>query len=97
MAPTYDIVTTTAYIKNDVPALTLAGTKKWWPRKFLEQFAGTHLSLTSREIRDIFEQTTTAVAETRRDIAVYVADHPDFKEVGTAMQASWETGLNNVF
>ncbi len=39
MAPVYDVVTTTAYVRNDVPALTLEGTKKWWPRRMLERFA----------------------------------------------------------
>jgi serine/threonine-protein kinase HipA len=31
LATVYDVVTTTAYIKKDVPALTLSGTQKWWP------------------------------------------------------------------
>jgi serine/threonine-protein kinase HipA len=96
MAPTYDIVTTTAYIKNDIPALTLAGTKKWWSRKILEKFAGTHLSLTSREIREIFDQTTTAVTETRCDISVYISAHPEFKKIGAIMRAIWKTGINNL-
>ncbi len=94
MAPTYDIVTTTVYLKNDVPALTLAGTKKWWSKKILETFAITHLSLSNREIADIFDRTTTAVTEIRRDIKVYISDHPEFREIGTMMMTSWESGIN---
>ncbi len=45
LAPVYDLVSTTVYIKNDVPALTLADTKKWWPQKMLERFAVPHLFL----------------------------------------------------
>jgi len=45
LAPVYDMVTTVAYIPKDVPALSLAGTKKWWPRKILEKFALAHLAL----------------------------------------------------
>jgi len=96
MAPTYDIVTTTAYIKNDVPALTLAGTKKWWPRKIMEKFAVTHLSLTTREIEEIFDWTTTAVAETRQDILSYISDHPEFREIGTVMMNRWNEGIDNL-
>jgi serine/threonine-protein kinase HipA len=42
LAPVYDLVTTTVYIQHDVPALTMDGTKKWWSRKTLEQFARVH-------------------------------------------------------
>ena len=42
LAPVYDMVTTMVYIPRDVPALSLAGTKKWWPRNILEKFAVTH-------------------------------------------------------
>jgi len=45
LAPVYDMVTTVAYIAQDVPALSLAGTKKWWNKKLLEKFAIAHLAL----------------------------------------------------
>ena len=96
MAPTYDIVTTTVYIKNDIPALTLAGTKKWWPRKMLEKFAVTHLSMTIGEIRETVDRTMTAVMETRQQIPTYISNHPEFKDIGTAMMATWETGVKNM-
>ncbi|MCK5913740.1 MAG: type II toxin-antitoxin system HipA family toxin [Desulfuromusa sp.] len=96
MAPTYDIVTTTVYIKNDIPALTLSGTKKWWPRKILEKFAVTHLSLTSSEIKKIIDKTMTAVMETRQQIPTHISNHPEFQEIGTAMMATWEAGVENL-
>lgn len=49
MAPVYDVVTTTVYLKNDVPVLSLAGTKKWWTRKMLEQFTTACLSMAKSE------------------------------------------------
>ncbi len=39
LAPSYDVVSTTMYIKNDIPALHLLGSKKWWGRRFLIRFA----------------------------------------------------------
>lgn len=52
----FDMVTTTAYIKKNVPALSLAGTKKWLPRKVLVHFAIVHLSLPPRTIVDTFSR-----------------------------------------
>lgn len=96
LAPVYDVVTTTAYIAKDIPALSLAGTKKWWPRKMLEQFAVAHLALSIREIEQIIEKTAGGVAGAREMLAVYTRDHREFREVGKSMQAAWESGLGLV-
>ncbi len=92
MAPVYDIVTTTAYIKSDVPALTLDGTKKWWPRKTLERFAINHLSMSKSNVDETIERLADAVMETRQLIPEYITDHPDFREVGENMMSIWEEG-----
>ena len=96
IAPVYDVVTTTAYIKKDVPALSLAGTKKWWPRKVLDRFAIVHLSLQPSTVADIFSRMSAAVMETRGIIPDYIADHPEFREVGKLMMAAWEEGVIGV-
>ena len=93
MAPVFDVVTTTAYLHHDVPALSLAGTKKWWSRKMLENFAIAHLLLPIGEISRIIEQLADAVMETRRLIPAYIADHPEFSEVGEDMMDIWEEGV----
>lgn len=97
MAPVFDIVTTTAYLRHDVPALSLAGTKKWWSRKVLERFAMVHLSLTIGEINQTIERLTDAVMETRQMIPEYIADHPEFCEVGEDMMEIWEDGVGGFF
>lgn len=38
LAPAYNIVSTTVYIQNDILALNLMGSKKWWSQKHLEKF-----------------------------------------------------------
>lgn len=93
LAPVYDVVTTTAYIRNDVPALALAGTKKWWPRKMLEKFALTHLSLPPARSGEIIDRTADAVMDTRRMIGKYAADHPEFSAIGERMAEVWQEGL----
>lgn len=96
LAPVYDVVTTTAYIRQDVPALALAGTKKWWPRKMLEQFAITHLSLSVKTIGEIIERVADAVMQTRLLIPNYINDHPEFREIGARMTAIWEDGVKSL-
>lgn len=96
LAPVYDVVTTTAYIKKDVPALTLSGTKKWWPRTLLERFAVAHLSLPISNISCIIEQTAQAVTDTKSLITDYITDQPEFEEIGGRMLAAWDEGLNGL-
>lgn len=93
LAPVYDLVTTTAYIRKDVPALAIEGKKKWWPRRMLERFAITHLALPVRTVSGIFERMSESVMETREKIPGHIADHPEFREIGEAMMAAWDAGV----
>ena len=93
MAPVYDVVTTTAYVRNDVPALTLEGTKKWWPRRVLERFALAHLSLPVGRVREIIQRMADAVTDTRSLIVEPAAGHPEFRVVGEAMLTAWNDGV----
>jgi serine/threonine-protein kinase HipA len=96
MAPVYDVVTTVAYIPKDVPALSLAGTKKWWSWKMLEQFALAHLALTAGMARQIRDEVADAVDGTRGMLSEYSKDHPEFRSIGGEMLAAWESGLASV-
>ena len=93
LAPVYDLVSTTPYINNDVPALTLEGTKKWWPKKVLERFAVAHLSLPLNNVREIFEQTAFSVSATCETVTSYGIEHPEFRETGKKMVTAWKEGL----
>lgn len=95
LAPVYDIVTTTAYIKKDTPALTIEGRKVWWPRKTLEKFAQACLGMPGKEVRQIIEQVADAVMETRRELASYIGDHPEFEEIGGRMMEIWAEGVQD--
>jgi serine/threonine-protein kinase HipA len=93
MAPAYDIVTTTAYIRKDTPALTIDGRKNWWPPKILERFAQSSLGMPIKEVRQIMAQVADAVMETRQDLASYIGDHPEFEEIGGRMMDIWAEGV----
>ncbi len=96
LAPAYDLVTTTAYLRNDVPALTLDGTKKWWPRQTLERFAVTRLELPVGTVSAVIQRCADAVADTRPLLTAYQAGHPEFAPVGARMLEAWEQGLAGV-
>ncbi len=93
LAPVYDMVTTAAYIPKDVPALSLAGTKKWWQRKILEKFAVSHLALPVGKIKQIFEEIADGVNDTQGMLSEYIEEHPEFQEVGTRMLTAWNEGV----
>jgi serine/threonine-protein kinase HipA len=96
LAPVYDLVTTTAYISKDVPALTLDGRKIWWPRRMLERFAVAHLSLSVGTVAGIIERMANAVMETRGMIPGYIREHSEFKEIGERIMSVWEEGVSGV-
>lgn len=95
IAPVYDVVTTTAYIRNDAPALTIEGRKIWWSPKTLERFALSSLGMPAKEVRQIIEQAADAIMETRQDLASYIGDHPEFEEIGGRMMNIWLEGVRD--
>jgi len=96
LATVYDIVSTTVYRQNDIPALHLAGTKKWWPREALEWFTLQALSLAQRQSVQIIDRVAAAVSGAAGLIPAYIRDHPDFAEVGGRVLATWREGLHLV-
>lgn len=96
LAPAYDIVTTTAYLRHDMPALTLAGTKKWWRRKSLIAFGIAHLMLTPAVMNTIIERCCDSVAETLPLLTAYTREHLFFTEIAERMAAAWNDGLKEM-
>ena len=56
LAPAYDVVSTTVYIKNDIPALHLLGAKKWWKEKHLLQFGIEFCDLSRKEAKAFYDE-----------------------------------------
>ncbi|WP_319781843.1 type II toxin-antitoxin system HipA family toxin [Oceanisphaera sp. IT1-181] len=61
LAPAFDVVSTTAYIKNDVSALTLMGSRKWWSRKNLLTFGVQHCELTQAQANALYDECEQAM------------------------------------
>jgi serine/threonine-protein kinase HipA len=53
LLPGFDIASTTAYIRNDVPALTRDGSKKRWKLQQLENCGQSHCGLKPAETREV--------------------------------------------
>ena len=96
LAPIYDVVTTTAYIPRDIPALSLGGSKKWWSGAALRAFGVSHCGLSQGKIGRIFDAVTDAVMETRGDVRRYADEHPGFRDTAVRMAAEWEKGLETL-
>ena len=61
LSPAFDVVSTTIYIKNDVPALHLLGSKKWWDKKYLIKFAIESCELTLKDANRLYDTCIEAV------------------------------------
>ena len=70
LAPAYDVVSTTVYIKNDIPALLLLGSKKWWYKKYLEKFGIQTCDLTKKEIENAIAECENAVIIIKNEILI---------------------------
>lgn len=69
LAPAYDIVCTTAYIHQDIPALTLAGSKKWISRNQLERFGMQACELTTARASELYNECQQAM----KKLSFYIA------------------------
>ena len=63
ISPAYDIVCTTVYIKNDIPALMLNGTRRWHSKEKIIAFGVSSCFLTKKESLILFEECLTAMKE----------------------------------
>lgn len=69
LAPIYDVVSTTAYIKEDIQALTLLGSKRWRDEAHLERFAIEHCQLTLKQTRQAVAECLQAILWLQSELA----------------------------
>lgn len=91
LAPTYDIVSTTMYIKKDIPALYLLGSKKWWSKKFLIRFAIESCDLSSKESNNLYEECLSSLKKVIFEIESKIKKE---KEINTI---KFLENLNSIF
>ncbi len=62
------LILTTVYIKNDIPALLLLGSKKWWSVKYLERFALQTCELTKKEFAEAIKECENSISLVKNEI-----------------------------
>ncbi|QAX82709.1 type II toxin-antitoxin system HipA family toxin [Pseudomonas sp. DTU12.3] len=93
LAPAYDIITTSVYIKHDSMALLLGGSKAWPKHKMLVRFGRTVCNLTEARCSELLLQVANGMLVAMGEMAEYSATHPAFAEMGAAMIEQWSSGM----
>lgn len=76
LAPVYDVVSTTFYIKNDIAALTLLGSKKWWDRKFLIRFGVETCDLSAKQANLLYDECEFAISSVNQEVQARLEFEP---------------------
>jgi len=93
LAPTYDVVTTTAYLPNDTLALMWDGTKRWPEKKRLERFGMQRCQLTLQGARAIISEVADAVDAAAKELDSVAQRDPLAAETIDRMRAAWTNGV----
>jgi len=93
LAPIYDVVTTTMYVKNDIPALRLSDGKLWWKEKTYKTFAKQSCGISNKEYLDILQDCENAIVTTRKEINQYNTDNKSAKEFLLMLKETWKDSL----
>jgi serine/threonine-protein kinase HipA len=67
LAPAYDVVCTTSYIKSDIPALHLLGSKKWQSKKMLLRFGIESCLLSKGDSLKAYEACEVAYLKIKKE------------------------------
>lgn len=89
LAPIYDVITTTLYIKNDIPALHLSDGKLWWKEKTYKTFAKQSCGLSNQEYNDILKDCNEAIRKTKNEIEIYSSTHSNVKDFLDNLVGCW--------
>jgi serine/threonine-protein kinase HipA len=93
LAPTYDLVTTTAYLPSDMMALTLDGSTRWPTAKQLISFGTIRQVGGPASIRRCMAQVADAMVATITEIEAHIRAHRAFAEIGERMITIWRAGI----
>ncbi len=93
LAPIYDVITTTIYIKNDIPALRLGDGKLWWKEKTYKTFASQSCGLSNKEYEDIVQVCKDAIFKTKQEIDEFKSDDKIAIEFLKNLKEYWKDEL----
>ena len=88
------MITTTAYIKNDIPALRLSDGKLWWKEKTYKTFAKQSCGLSNAEYEIILEECKEAIVKTKKEIEEFAVSHQEEKLFLENLINCWEEKIS---
>ncbi len=91
LAPIYDVITTTVYLKNDIPALKLSDGRLWFKEKTYKNFAKASCGLSNRAYQTIVEKCIEAIETTKEEIDAFMLKNKDTKEFLTTLKEHWRS------
>jgi serine/threonine-protein kinase HipA len=89
LAPIYDVITTTVYIKKDIPALKLSDGKLWWKEKTYKTFAKLSCGLSNKEYDDILQESKNAIAVTKKEMDDFESEDAKVLEFLKNLRECW--------
>jgi len=90
LAPIYDVITTTCYIKKDIPALRVGDAKLWWKEKTYKTFAKLSCGLSSKEYEEILGKCKDAISMTKKEIDAFVNDDAEIRAFLESLKKCWK-------
>ncbi|WP_338584135.1 type II toxin-antitoxin system HipA family toxin [Pseudomonas sp. MAG733B] len=93
LAPAYDIITTSVYIKADSMALLLGGSKAWPKYKVLMRFGRSACNLTEGRCNELLQQVIHGMEMAMDEMGQYMKAHNLFAEIGEQMLERWKAGM----
>ncbi len=89
LAPIYDVITTTVYIKKDIPALNLGNAKLWFKERTYKNFAKASCNLSNKEYEEILSTCKNAIILTKKEIDLYKKQNEKVSEFLDKLQDNW--------
>lgn len=89
LAPIYDVITTTIYINNDIPALRMSDGKLWWKEKTYKTFAKQSCGLSNKEYEEILNECKNAIIKTKEEIKEFIKKDISTKKFLDELMSCW--------
>jgi len=89
LAPIYDVITTTVYIKKDIPALKLSNARLWFKEKTYIKFAKASCNISNKEYKEIIDTCINAIKITKNEIDAFGKLHNDCKDFLYDLKDNW--------
>ena len=93
LAPIYDVITTTIYIKKDIPALRLGNAKLWFKEKTYKNFAKASCNLSNKEYKEIVDICKNAIVMTKLEIDAFRIDDISVRDFLEKLKECWKEEL----